>query len=166
MDRKVRCDVIQNQIVRHYAASIVLQHYVYSRYRIFPEISGFEGCRRTAWLDTTASAKAMACQPSPFLHFCASIVIWPAKPKPDRAKAGWGTWIRTRTDGVRVRRSTVNLFPNRSLTHRNTRCAVVWGGIYKTGWALATPFLSEAAHPCVSCIGHLPCQRLSLHSYS
>ena len=27
---------------------------------------------------------------------------------------GWGTWIRTRTDGVRVRRSTVNLFPNKT----------------------------------------------------
>lgn len=25
---------------------------------------------------------------------------------------GWGTWIRTRTNGVRVRWSTVNLFPN------------------------------------------------------
>ncbi len=25
---------------------------------------------------------------------------------------GWGTWIRTRTDGVRVRCSTVKLFPN------------------------------------------------------
>ena len=25
---------------------------------------------------------------------------------------GWGTWIRTRTNGVRVRGSTVNLFPN------------------------------------------------------
>ncbi len=29
-------------------------------------------------------------------------------------KVGWGTWIRTRTDGVRVRRSTVNLFPNKT----------------------------------------------------
>ena len=27
-------------------------------------------------------------------------------------KGGWGTWIRTRTNGVRVRGSTVNLFPN------------------------------------------------------
>ena len=26
---------------------------------------------------------------------------------------GWGTWIRTRTNGVRVRGSTVNLFPSR-----------------------------------------------------
>jgi hypothetical protein len=26
--------------------------------------------------------------------------------------SGWGTWIRTRTNGVRVRGSTVNLFPN------------------------------------------------------
>src|SRR6185312_7162135 len=25
---------------------------------------------------------------------------------------GWGTWIRTRTNGVRVRGSTVNLFPS------------------------------------------------------
>ena len=27
--------------------------------------------------------------------------------------AGWGSWIRTRTDGVRVRCSTVKLIPNR-----------------------------------------------------
>ena len=33
-------------------------------------------------------------------------------------KAGWGTWIRTRTNGVRVRGSTVNLFPmTRARTH-------------------------------------------------
>lgn len=25
---------------------------------------------------------------------------------------GWGTWIRTKINGVRVRRSTVELFPN------------------------------------------------------
>ena len=30
----------------------------------------------------------------------------------NREKLGWGTWIRTRTNGVRVRGSTVNLFPN------------------------------------------------------
>ena len=30
----------------------------------------------------------------------------------DRESVGWGTWIRTRTNGVRVRGSTVNLFPN------------------------------------------------------
>jgi len=29
--------------------------------------------------------------------------------------AGWGTWIRTRTNGVRVRGSTVNLFPKKML---------------------------------------------------
>ena len=29
-----------------------------------------------------------------------------------RQNLGWGTWIRTRTNGVRVRGSTVNLFPN------------------------------------------------------
>ena len=27
-------------------------------------------------------------------------------------KIGWGTWIRTKINGVRVRRSTVELFPN------------------------------------------------------
>lgn len=26
---------------------------------------------------------------------------------------GWGTWIRTKINGVRVRRSTVELFPSR-----------------------------------------------------
>src|SRR5690606_8032086 len=29
--------------------------------------------------------------------------------------SGWGTWIRTRTNGVRVRWSTVNLFPKKAL---------------------------------------------------
>ena len=28
-----------------------------------------------------------------------------------KIKAGWGTWIRTKIDGVRVRSSTVELFP-------------------------------------------------------
>jgi hypothetical protein len=27
-------------------------------------------------------------------------------------EVGWGTWIRTKIDGVRVRSSTVELFPN------------------------------------------------------
>ena len=27
-------------------------------------------------------------------------------------KDGWGTWTRTRTSGVRVRGSTINLFPS------------------------------------------------------
>lgn len=31
----------------------------------------------------------------------------------DSGRIGWGTWIRTRTNGVRVRGSTVNLFPSR-----------------------------------------------------
>jgi hypothetical protein len=40
--------------------------------------------------------------------------IWP---QPDRENAfakgfGWGAWIRTRTNGVRVRGSTVNLLPS------------------------------------------------------
>ncbi len=30
-------------------------------------------------------------------------------------KFGWGTWIRTKIDGVRVRSSTVELSPNRSI---------------------------------------------------
>jgi hypothetical protein len=29
-----------------------------------------------------------------------------------RRDSGWGTWIRTKINGVRVRRSTVELFPN------------------------------------------------------
>lgn len=32
---------------------------------------------------------------------------------PQGIQFGWGTWIRTRTNGVRVRGSTVNLFPSR-----------------------------------------------------
>ena len=30
-------------------------------------------------------------------------------------KDGWGTWTRTRTSGVRVRGSTINLFPSRGM---------------------------------------------------
>lgn len=30
-------------------------------------------------------------------------------------KFGWGTWIRTKIDGVRVRCSTIELFPSRPL---------------------------------------------------
>lgn len=29
-----------------------------------------------------------------------------------RLKIGWGTWTRTKTNGVRVRCSTIKLFPN------------------------------------------------------
>ena len=29
-------------------------------------------------------------------------------------RSGWGTWIRTKIDGVRVRCSTVELFPSRA----------------------------------------------------
>ena len=36
---------------------------------------------------------------------------------PAIAESGWGTWIRTRTNGVRVRGSTVNLFPSRDAAH-------------------------------------------------
>src|SRR5688572_19832408 len=36
-----------------------------------------------------------------------------ARPQFEEAsRAGWGTWIRTKIDGVRVRSSTVELFPN------------------------------------------------------
>ena len=35
--------------------------------------------------------------------------------------SGWGTWIRTRTDGVRVRCSTVKLFPKRPTARRRVR---------------------------------------------
>ena len=37
-------------------------------------------------------------------------------------RIGWGTWIRTRTNGVRVRGSTVNLFPKNSATACVVRC--------------------------------------------
>lgn len=30
-----------------------------------------------------------------------------------KERAGWGTWIRTKIDGVRVRSSTIELFPKR-----------------------------------------------------
>ena len=31
----------------------------------------------------------------------------------EEGTAGWGTWIRTKIDGVRVRSSTIELFPKR-----------------------------------------------------
>jgi hypothetical protein len=37
---------------------------------------------------------------------------WRRTEKPMKS-SGWGTWIRTKIDGVRVRSSTVELFPNR-----------------------------------------------------
>jgi hypothetical protein len=44
-----------------------------------------------------------------------------------RGAVGWGTWIRTRTNGVRVRGSTVNLFPN-SARERSRRALT--GALY------------------------------------
>ncbi|CAK7254810.1 protein of unknown function [Shinella sp. WSC3-e] len=34
----------------------------------------------------------------------------------EKGRIGWGTWIRTKINGVRVRRSTVELFPSRGDT--------------------------------------------------
>lgn len=43
----------------------------------------------------------------------------------DGPEAGWGTWIRTRTDGVRVRCSTVKLFPRRPAARSIVRAVPV-----------------------------------------
>ena len=58
-------------------------------------------------------------------------------------KAGWGTWIRTRTNGVRVRGSTVNLFPSRDRLSADGRA---WR-VYRANCALLKPpiFQSEAS---------------------
>lgn len=42
---------------------------------------------------------------------------------PQGIQFGWGTWIRTRTNGVRVRWSTVNLFPSRRVRQHAKRAA-------------------------------------------
>lgn len=42
--------------------------------------------------------------------------------------SGWGTWIRTRTDGVRVRCSTVKLFPN-GVSRRSVRRPLFNNGV-------------------------------------
>lgn len=41
-----------------------------------------------------------------------------------RKRGGWGTWIRTRTNGVRVRGSTVNLFPNEGRSRPSRACGM------------------------------------------
>src|SRR5687768_12903834 len=66
-----------------------------------------------------------------------------------RCLDGWGTWIRTRTNGVRVRGSTVNLFPSAVGTYATLRqrssmgvdpCwppGVVSGGVDSAVWSAA-----------------------------
>src|SRR3984957_14389110 len=39
-------------------------------------------------------------------------VLWQKRGKSLTRSSGWGTWIRTKIDGVRVRCSTVELSPN------------------------------------------------------
>ena len=51
--------------------------------------------------------------------FCMREVV-KARREP-RGMSGWGTWIRTRTNGVRVRGSTVNLFPSSDAAQIATR---------------------------------------------
>lgn len=51
-------------------------------------------------------------------RICEDICPWHRKGESralglQNAGFGWGTWIRTKIDGVRVRSSTVELFPNR-----------------------------------------------------
>ena len=40
-------------------------------------------------------------------------------------RIGWGTWTRTKINGVRVRRSTIELFPNRRCRVRLGCCAAL-----------------------------------------
>ena len=56
-------------------------------------------------------------------------------------EVGWGTWIRTRTNGVRVRGSTVNLFPNAyGRLVRPSRNCWIFGHMRPWGrWCLAIP---------------------------
>jgi hypothetical protein len=74
--------------------------------------------------------------------------------------AGWGTWIRTKTNRVRVCCATVTPFPNGLMSKFNTlrdRLAIApWRQIAPTGWppfyslaaALGKPGTdAEAAHP-------------------
>ena len=48
-----------------------------------------------------------------------------------RRYIGWGTWIRTRTDGVRVRSSTVKLFPSISASSENSMAFNISSSRYK-----------------------------------
>ena len=66
---------------------------------------------------------------------------------------GWGTWIRTRTNGVRVRGSTVNLFPSRDnrlrhshpqRKHRSWRSLVPEAGL-EPAWIAPADFESAAS---------------------
>ncbi len=41
---------------------------------------------------------------------------WQATATLHTAEFGWGTWIRTKIDGVRVRCSTIKLFPNKPVS--------------------------------------------------
>ncbi len=42
---------------------------------------------------------------------------------------GWGTWIRTKIDGVRVRCSTIELFPSRGARHVAGGASVAGAGL-------------------------------------
>ena len=64
--------------------------------------------------------------------------------------AGWGTWIRTRTDGVRDRCSTVKLFPT---------CGRTIGAPPAVATALDA-VLTESALPFpTDCVKHLQTRR-------
>ncbi len=56
---------------------------------------------------------------------------------------GWGTWIRTRTNGVRVRGSTVNLFPKAAV---GAKPVGLVGGLINKSAADANTFCKKIAH--------------------
>lgn len=62
-------------------------------------------------------------------------------------RIGWGTWIRTKINGVRVRRSTVELFPSRKslVAHR---CAA----LITKHLALANTLCEKNRHHFWSCL--------------
>ena len=77
-----------------------------------------------------------------------------------RVFAGWGTWIRTRTDGVRVRCSTVKLFPIAKGWRPSPRRALASCRYIASALRLAKANDRQPARRL--CSGHLPIPRCLL----
>ena len=72
---------------------------------------------------------------------------------------GWGTWIRTKTDGVRVRCTTIILYPSSNAVFSMLRgdCVAVWRTIRKAREsAVVRPVHHEYPGQAVYEIGYEP----------
>src|ERR1700722_5640252 len=72
-------------------------------------------------------------------------VLWQKRGKSLTRSSGWGTWIRTKIDGVRVRCSTVELSPNGRLNAR--RPARAWRVNSEAGRGAQAPRSGVRAFP-------------------